>query len=48
LTETALLPSTDPLEENALAEIVCVPFATLVEFHVDESGGPELRYFPSM
>ena len=43
VTFTAALPRTEPLEEKAVAEIVCDPLVTVAEFQLKLTGGVEAK-----
>jgi hypothetical protein len=43
-----VLPSTVELAANPVAEIVCDPSGTVVEFQLNVDGGVEEKYTPSM
>jgi hypothetical protein len=50
LTETVAeaVPIGDPVFEYTVAEIVCIPLATVVEFQLVVMGGAVARETPSM
>jgi hypothetical protein len=48
VTVTEEVPSRVPLELYALAEMVWLPFGTVVESQLKVNGGDDLKYLPSM